>query len=141
MRSPCLLARTSCLLKDFMVIRCIYRREDVFRYSGNIGAGDHNSGDLIFAQNSQQRAGTKIGCTQADYCGFRKNAIGYCRLCFVAGGDGSFYTTLGKRPFPLSLSRSRPGCDYMDNLLGVNRISEEMNGHWKLVFGKWLSDN
>jgi len=116
------------------------QRKDVFRYSGNIGAGDHNSGDIIFTQNSQQRAGKKTGCTQAGYCGFRKNATGYCRLSFVAGGDGSFYTTLAKRPFPLSHSRSQPGSVYMVNLLGVNRISEEMTGYWILVAGHRMLD-
>jgi hypothetical protein len=119
----------------------MYRREDVFRYSGNIGAGDHNSGDLIFTQNSQQRAGKKTGCTEAGYCDFRKNATGYCCLCVMAGGAGGFYTTLGKRPFPLSLSRSRAGSVYMDNLLGVNRLPETMSADWKLVSGNWLLDN
>ena len=42
----------SCLPDVFMVIKCIRRRIDVFRYSGNIVAGGHNSGDLIFTQNS-----------------------------------------------------------------------------------------
>jgi len=122
----------SCLLKDFMVIRYNYRRIDVFRYSGNVGAGDHYSGNLVFAQNFKQRAGKKTGWTQAGYCDFRKNASGYCCLCLLAGGDGSIYTTLGKRPFPLSLSRSRTGSAYMDNLLGVNRIPKEMTGCWML---------
>jgi hypothetical protein len=124
-----------------MVIRCIYRRIDVFRYSGNIGADDHNSGDLIFAQNFQQRAGKQTDCTQAGYCGFRKNATGYCCFCFVAGGDGSLYTTLGRGPFPLSLPRSRPGSVYLDNLLGGNRIPETMTGRWQLVSGNWLLEN
>jgi hypothetical protein len=59
----------------------------------------------------------------------------------MAGGGGSFPATLETGPFPLSLSRSRPGSYYMDNLLGVNRISEAINGRWKLVSGKWLLDN
>jgi len=130
----------SCLLKDFMVIRCIYRRIDVFRYSGNFGAADHYSGDFIFAQNFEQRAGKKIGSAQAGYGDFRENATGYCCHCFVAGGDGSFYATLDKRPYPLSLSWSRPGGAYMGNLLGVNRIPETMNGRRKLVYGNWLLD-
>jgi hypothetical protein len=83
------------VLKDFMVISRICRRIDVFRTSGNICAGDHYSGNLIFAQNFQQRAGKMTGCTQAGYCDFRKNATGYCCLCFVAGGEGSFYANLG----------------------------------------------
>jgi hypothetical protein len=124
-----------------MVIRCIYRRIDVFRYSGNFGAADHYSGDLIFAQDFEQRAGKKAGIPQTGYCDFRENATGYCCLCFVADGDGSFYATLGKRPYPLSLSWSRPGGAYMDNLLGVNRIPETMNGRRKLIAGNWLLDN
>ncbi len=122
-----------------MVIRCIYWRIDVFRYSGNIGAGGHYSGDLILAQNFKQRAGKKTGFPQAGYCDFRKNATGDCGLFFVAGGDGSFYATLGKRPFPLSLSRSRPGSACMDNLLGVNRIPEEVTGYWLLAAGCWIN--
>jgi len=51
----------SCLLKDFMVIRCIYWRIDVCRYSGNIGVGGHYPGNLIFTQNFKQGAGKKIG--------------------------------------------------------------------------------
>jgi hypothetical protein len=123
-----------------MVIKCIYRRIDVFRYSRNIGVDDHYSGNFIFAQNSQQRAGKKTGCTQAGYCDFRKNATGYSRFCFMAGGDGSFYATVGERTFPLSLSRSRPGSVYMDTLLGVNRIPKMMNARWKLFSGNWTLD-
>ena len=86
----------SCLRIDFMVIRCIYRRLDVFRHSGNIGAGDHYSGNPIFTQNFKQRAGKKTGGRQAGYGDLRKNATGHCCLCIVAGGDGSLYATLGK---------------------------------------------
>ena len=64
-------------------------------------------GILFLPRILEQRAGKKTGCAQAGYCGFRKNAAGYCRLCFVAGGDGSFYTTLDKRPYPvISFSES-----------------------------------
>ena len=124
-----------------MVIMCIRRRIDVFRYSGNIVVGDHNSGDLIFTQNSQQRDGTETGCSQACYGDLRKNAIGRCGLCNLAGGDGSFSTTLGTRPFPLSLSRRRSGSANLDNLLGVNRIPEEMTGYAMVVAGHWILGN
>ena len=127
----------SCLLKDFMVIRCIYWRIDVCRYSGNIGVGGPYPGNLIFTQNFKQRAGKKIGSAQTGYCDFRKNATGCCWLCFVAGGDGSVYAALGKRLLPLPLSRRRSGSAHMDNLLGVDRIPEEMTGYWIIaIFGK-----
>ena len=121
-----------------MVIKCIRRRIDVFRYSGNIVVGNHNSGDLIFAQNSQQRSGNETGCTQAGYCDLRKNAIGRRCLCNMAGGDGSFSATLGTRPFQLSLSRRRSGSSDMDYLLGVNRIPEEMTGYAMAFAGRPL---
>ena len=139
-RVSLLVTTASCLLKDFMVIRCIYRRIDVFRYSGNFGAADHYSGDFIFAQNLEQRAGKKIGRAQAGDCDFRENATGYCCLGFVAGGDGNFYATLDKRFYPLSLSRRRPGGAYMGNLLGVNRIPEEMTGYWIPIAGHRMPD-
>jgi len=124
-----------------MVIKCIRRRIDVFRYSGNIVVGDHNSGDFIFTQNSQQRDGDETGCTQAGYCDLREDAIGFCGLCNMAGGHGSFSATLGPRPFPLSLSRRRSGSADMDNLLGVNRIPEEMTGYAIAVAGHWMLDD
>ncbi len=123
-----------------MVIKCIRRRIDVFRYSGNIVAGDHNSGDFIFTQNSQQRDATETGCAQAGYCDLRKNAIGLCGLCNMAGDDGSFSATLETRPFPLSLSRRRSGSADMGNLLGVNRVPEKMTGYSIAVAGLWMLD-
>ena len=111
-----------------MVIKCILRRIDVFRYSGNIVVGDHNSGNLIFTQNSQQRSGNESGCAQAGYCDLRKNAIGRRGLCNMAGGGSSFPATLETRPFALSLSRHRPGSADLDNLLGVYRVPEKMTG-------------
>ena len=111
-----------------MVIRGIYRRVDVFRCSGNIGAGDHHFGDPVFTQNSQQRTGNETGCTQAGDQDLRKNATGFCGLCVVAGGDSSLSGTLETRPFALSLYRPWPGSADMDNLLGVNRIPEKMKG-------------
>ena len=124
-----LVTTAPCLADVFMVIKCIRRRIDVFRYSGNIVVGDHNSGDLIFTQNSQQRSRNETGCAQAGYCDLRKNAIGRCGLCNVAGGGGSFLATLETRPFPLSLSRHRPGSADLDNLLGVHRVPEKMTGY------------
>lgn len=118
-----------------MVIKCIRGRIDVFRYSGNIVAGDHNSGDFIFTQNSQQRSGTETGCAQTGYGDLRKNAIGRRGLCNMAGGGGSIPATLETRPFPLSLSRHRPGSDDLDNLLGVHRVPEKMTGYAIAIAG------
>ena len=123
-----------------MVIKCILWRIDVFRYSGNIVVGDHNFGDFIFTQNSQQRTGSETGCAQAGYCDLRKNAIGPCGLRNMAGGDGGISATLGTRPFSLSLSRRRSGSADLDNLLGVNRIPEEMMGYASAVAGHWMLD-
>ena len=121
-----------------MVIKCIRRRIDVFGYSGNIVVGDHNSGDLIFTQNSQQRIGSETGCAQTGYGDLRKNAIGRCGLRNMAGGDGGISATLGTRPFSLSLSRRRSGSADLDNILGVNRIPEEMMGYASAVAGHWM---
>jgi hypothetical protein len=58
----------------------------------------------------------------------------------MAGGDGSFSATLATRSFPLSLSRHRSGSAGMDNLLGVNRIPEEMMDYALAVAGHWMLD-
>ena len=129
-----------CLPDIFMVIKCIRRRIDVFRYSGNIVVGNHNSGNLVFAQNSQQRSGTETGCAQAGDCDLRKNAIGRRGLCNLASGGGSFPATMETGSFPLPLSRHRPGSADLDNLLGVHRISEKMTGYPIAIAGRWMLD-
>ena len=129
-----------CLGKDFVVIRCTDRRIDVFRYSGNTGAGGYYSGNLIFTQNLKQRAGKKTGSTPTGDCDLRDHASGDFRLRFMAGVDGSIYATMGKGSFPLSFYRNRPGSAFMANLLGVHRISEEMTGYRIQVAGHWMLD-
>ena len=105
---------------------------NVFRYSGNIGSGNHYSGNLIFAQDFEQGRGKKTGRIQTSNCAFGKDAYGNCRFCNLAGAVGSFYAALEERSFSLSLCSYWPDSNHMDSLLGGDWIPQEIADYLRL---------
>ena len=116
-----------CLFNVFMITRGPQQGGfDVFRYSRNLGSGNHYSGNLFFAQDFEPRAGKADHCSKTGDRALRKDALGNCSFCFMAGGDCSVYQALAERSDPIFISRARSGDDCLDILLGIFRFQKKM---------------
>ncbi len=109
-------------------------RIDVFRYSGNFGAGDHYSRDFIFTSNFESQPGDAIGQKQTGIFVKWPNAIGSGGLHTMAGFDRSLHAALETGCHYLSVCRSQPGVAALDIVLGHNRLQEKLNA--KNLFSK-----
>ena len=118
------LERSSVLSTSYFYVnqRALAGRINVFRNSGNSGAGDHYSRNLISAPNPESQPRDPSGQSQAGVLIKRPNAGGTGGIHTLASFDRGLHAALEPGFHYISVCRSQPGAAALDTLLGHNRL-------------------